>query len=180
MEIPNIFSGLASGAAGVVNGASGLVNGAWNGVKNTAAAVGNVALSLPSACRSLAASNASDFRSIISQYDLTRTWPNQFSEMLQRLRGGGYLNNGQFQDLSAIRTALDQAGITPVETVNLLQFYAGQVTTLQASGASSASGSQGGANGPATAAAAQHRLDWLSKVAMLQSSPGSAGLDQTI
>lgn len=115
---------------------------------------------------------------IFAQYDVTKITPQKFSEMLQKLQAAGVINADDMRELSQIRTDMDQAGIRPDETVNLLDFSNEKLQKLQKQLADLDPNTQ-----PSDRAAlqqsissAQRRFDWLQKFAAMHSSPELVGL----
>jgi len=109
----------------------------------------------------------------MADYDLTRISPQRFSEMLDRLHKGGVLTDEEFTQLSQIRPDLDREGIDANESVDLLDLYSQRTQKL----ARQVNDQPGDAAGRASLTAAQRRLDWLQKLALVHSSPDSIGLD---
>lgn len=70
-------------------------------------------------------------RDILSHYDMTDITPNDFSKLIQQLSDKGTLSQKDTQELSSIRVDLENAGISPDESVNLLDFYQQRITKAQ-------------------------------------------------
>jgi hypothetical protein len=126
-----------------------------------------------STARGLSAPPETALRTIMADYDLTRITPQKFSEMLDRLHKGGVLTDEEFTQLSQIRLDLDHEGIDAKESVDLLDLYSQRTQQLTRQ----TSGQMDDAAGRASLAAAQRRLDWLQKLALVHSAPDSVGLD---
>lgn len=158
MKITPISSAIAA--------ASGLAQAARFTEKKAASAV-------TSGIQSVAAA-ASTFREVVSQYKVTDMSPQDLSEMLQKLRSSGAISEADYKDLSAIRGDLESEGIGSDTATNLIEFYTNRIAKLQKS-----------QTNPLDTAAqtaidtAQRRLDWLKKVAEVQSSGASVGVDKT-
>lgn len=156
MKITPISSGIAA--------ASGLAQAARSSGKKAASTV-------TSGVQSAA---ASAFREVVSQYKVTNVSPQDFVEMLQKLHSAGVISEADYKDLLAIRSDLESEGIAPDAATNLIEFYTNRIAKLQKS--------QTNALDPTTQTAidtAQRRLDWLKKVAEVQSSGASVGVDKT-
>jgi hypothetical protein len=110
---------------------------------------------------------------ILRQYDVTHITPEAFSQMIQKLYKAGALSEKDYQELLAVRTDLQNAGVEPNETVNLLEHYSDKVSKAQKSmGTTLDDASQQQSLGPD-----MHRLDWMQKFAMIQANPDAVGLD---
>ena len=134
----------------------------------------------PATDTSSSAANSAAFRQVLSQYDVTSISPRQFSEMLQNLRKAGAISDQQYQDLSQVRSELDQAGIEPDERVDLVQFYADRLKKAQQSAADSQE--QTGtlpAGQTQLLSTLDQRLQWLRKVATIQTDP-AAGVNSVV
>jgi hypothetical protein len=108
---------------------------------------------------------------IISRYDVTSITPNEFTEMIQKLRQAGAVSDGEFQELSSIRTDLESAGVKPDETVNLVEFYSRKVSDLKQKIEFDNRGDDRQLLGLTL-----KRQDWAQKFALMQANPG-AGVD---
>jgi hypothetical protein len=108
---------------------------------------------------------------IISRYDVTSITPNEFTEMIQKLRQAGAVSDGEFQELSSIRTDLESAGVRPDETVNLVEFYGRKVSDLKQK---IELDNRGGDR--QLLDLTLKRQDWAQKFALMQANPG-AGVD---
>lgn len=158
MKINPISSGIAT--------ASGLAQAARSSGKKAASTV-------TSGIQSVAAA-ASAFREVVSQYKVTNVSPQEFVEMLQKLHSAGAISEADYKDLLAIRSDLESEGIAPDAATNLIEFYTNRIAKLQKA--------QTNTLDPTTQTAidtAQRRLDWLKKVAAVQSSGASVGVDKT-
>jgi len=78
---------------------------------------------------------------------------------------------------------LDSAGVLPEQNVNLLDFCSGKIQTAQqqikANQASPTPDPAAQQTLQQSAGAMQRRLDWLEKLAVVHSTPGTLGLDAT-
>lgn len=118
---------------------------------------------------------------ILSQYDVTQITPQQFSEMTQKLRAAGALNDADLRELNQVRSDLDAGGTRPNETVNLVSFYQRKVRGLQQT-LSEATADTPAAKQTATEQSlegCQQRLSWMQKFATLHATPGAMGVDLT-
>jgi len=110
---------------------------------------------------------------ILSRYDVTDISPAEFSKMIQRLFEAGTLSEQEVQQLAAIRMDLDVEGVKADESIDLLDFYAQKIQKLQRR----LSDADTPGAGNQQLAPLLHRLDWLEKFALIQSTPDSIGLD---
>jgi len=115
---------------------------------------------------------------ILASYDVTDMSPREFSEMLQKLYEAGALTDQELQELSLIRVDLDLEGVDPDKTLNLVDFYVEKINEL--------SQSLDDVEDPAglllsdrsaRLAPVKRRLEWLQKLAAVQSAPDGVGLD---
>ena len=164
MYIKSIVSGLANAAR---------LRQATQSPEKTAAAVHATG-------GDVAASPRATFRAIVSQYDVTKISPRALSEMLQKLRSAGAISDAELQELSLMRLDLDAQGVDPEKPTNVLDFYADRLRQLQDEQAKSPAAAGSGTAGEASVASVQRRLDWLRKLATVQSSRERAGVDKTI
>ena len=116
------------------------------------------------------AGQAAALREILAKYDVSRITPGQFSQMVQKLYSSGAITAQEYQDLSAVRVDLDAAGVSPDETVNLVELYRDKVHVAQRQ-----------ADDPDSAVRQQvgpllRRLDWLEKFATMHAQPDALGL----
>jgi hypothetical protein len=118
------------------------------------------------------ATNTSALREILAEYDVKDITPREFSEMLHKMRKSGVVAEDQLKDLSQIRMDLDRDGIDPDESINLVDYYADKLRGQPLG--SDATTQSGNAPSPE---ALKRRLDWLEKLALVQSSPDDAELD---
>jgi hypothetical protein len=109
---------------------------------------------------------------ILSDYDVTRISPNEFSEMIQKLYQAGAITESDYQSLSGIRADLETAGVQGDDSVNLIDFYTRKVNELQQKAESGEEQED-----RQLLAAATGRLDWVQKFALIQANPSSVGLD---
>ena len=77
------------------------------------------------------------------------------------------------QELSSIRVNLENAGVSPDESVNLLQFYQQQIAKVQGAAAQSSNL----AAAKPTIDALSGRLNWLQKFAAVRQQGGQSGVD---
>jgi len=160
MQISNVVSGLADPTT-------------WG--KKSEAAVQTATSALksiePQSQTNPAANKAS--AEILRQYDITNISPEAFSQMIQKLYKAGTLSEKDYQELSAVRMDLEQAGVEPDEAINMLEFYSDRVSKAQKElGTTLDEAAQQQRLGPD-----MHRLDWMQKFAMIQANPDAVGLD---
>jgi hypothetical protein len=110
---------------------------------------------------------------VLRKYDVTKISPEQFSQMIQKLYQSGTLSEKDYQELSSIRIDLENAGVEPDESINMLDFYTNKITKAQKElGA--------GIEDPVKQKSLTpdlHRLDWLQKFATVQANPDAVGLN---
>ena len=111
-------------------------------------------------------------KGIVSEYDLTDITPRDFSEMLRELRDAGALTDAEYGELAQIRLDMDAENLDPDDSLDLVEFY-GKTLDRARHGDESEKAS-------ATLASMGRRLDWLEKVAILQESPGAAGMNALV
>jgi len=116
---------------------------------------------------------AAELSAVLSQYDVHEISPTKFSEMLQKLFEVGAISQQELQTLALVRQDLDNAGIEPDEAIDLLDFYLSQIEKTDRRRDDSEADTAGSQQfGPLL-----KRLDWIEKFALIQSSPGTVGLD---
>jgi len=125
------------------------------------------------ASQTAAPSSTSAMRDILSHYDMTDISPSDFSKMVQQMSDKGAISQQDMQQLSAIRVDLENAGVNPDESVNLLQFYQQQIAKVQSAAAQSPNA---GAAQP-TIDALVGRLTWLQKFAAMGQQGGQSGVN---
>ena len=123
------------------------------------------------------AANSAALREIVSEYDVTKISPRAFSDMLQKLHQAGAVSDAEFQDLSMIRLDLDKEGLDPDKGVNLVELYADRLKRLRREREDFPDSPE---VSPPAMASAQRRLEWLQKVATIQSPHGAGGVDKTV
>jgi acyl-CoA reductase-like NAD-dependent aldehyde dehydrogenase len=160
MQISNVLAGYSDPATMAKQGEAGEAAGA-RGLK---AAEGHA---------SPATGKAKAMAEILSRYDVTDISPAEFSRMIQRLFEAGTLSEQELQQLAAIRMDLDLDGVEVDESIDLLDFYAQKIEKLQRR----LSDADTPGAGNQQLAPLLHRLDWLEKFALIQSTPDSIGLD---
>jgi pyruvate/2-oxoglutarate dehydrogenase complex dihydrolipoamide acyltransferase (E2) component len=87
--------------------------------------------SAPATAPATAAPATAAMRQILAQYDVTDISPSEFSDMVQQLQQSGYISPQDTKDLAAIRMDLEQAGIDPNQSINLVDFYRERVEKAQ-------------------------------------------------
>jgi hypothetical protein len=113
-------------------------------------------------------------REILAEYDATDISPNELSSMVQKLQKSGAISAQDAKDLAAMRVDLDQAGVAPNESINLVDFYRQQVQKAQ----------QGLDSHPGSVQQQQlqslrQRLQWAEKLAAGHDHPEDIGLSTT-
>ena len=109
---------------------------------------------------------------ILAKYDVKNITPTEFSEMVQKLRQAGAISDGEIQELAAIRSDLEAAGVEPDERIDLTDFY--QRKLKQA---------QNKLDDPSEASRQQRlspllrRYDWVQKFAVMHANPQAVGID---
>jgi hypothetical protein len=112
--------------------------------------------------------------SILRKYDITNISADDFSQMVTQLHQAGALSDKDVQDLSNVRTDLAAAGISPTQSVNLVDFYASKVQQDQKS---IQSNGENGVVNQQQLGADKHQLDWMQKFATIQEHPDTIGVD---
>jgi uncharacterized Zn finger protein len=110
---------------------------------------------------------------ILGQYDVSDITPKEFSEMVQKLRNTGCMEEADLRELTQIRSDLDTSGIAADEKVNLLTYYRQRLHTLQSQG----SGATESDTAKQSMAGVQRRLDWVQKLATMHEASDAVGLD---
>ncbi len=139
-----------------------------NAISNIKAA-GNAAAT----AQSLAPTATAAMREVLSQYNMANITPNDFSNLVQQMSEKAAISPKDVQELSSIRGDLDNAGIGPDESVNLLQFYRQQIAKAQGAAAQSSSP----VVAKATIDALVGRLNWLQKFAAVRQQGGQSGVN---
>ncbi|MGA2065349.1 MAG: hypothetical protein ABSG86_10280 [Thermoguttaceae bacterium] len=120
------------------------------------------------------ASSTAAMREILAQYDVTDISPSELSTMVQKLQQSGAISPQDAKELAAVRMDLEQAGVHPDESVNLVDFYRQRVQQAQ----------QAAGNHPSAAQQQQlqterQRLQWAEKFAAGHANPEDIGLSTT-
>ena len=124
MIVPNALSGLSNLTSLVKRSDTADIKGA---AAAKAAAVAQSSPPTPTAA----------MREILSHYDMTDITPNDFSKLIQQLSDKGTISQKDTQELSSIRVDLENAGVGPDESVNLLEFYQQRIAKVQEAAAQS-------------------------------------------
>jgi hypothetical protein len=127
--------------------------------------------------RGLSGTPTEAMRQVMADYDLTQITPQQYSEMLDRLRKGNAITEEEYSQLSQVRTELDSEGVGESEKVDLLSFYHQRSQRLSKQVEETSSDTAGRAALAKSLRDTQHRLDWLEKLEMVHAQPDSIGLD---
>jgi len=155
MIVPNALSGLTDVASLAQRSDTSEVK---------AAATGKAAVvAKPSPLSSTAA-----MRDILSHYDMTDITPSDFSKLVQQLSDKGAISQKETQELSSIRVDLENAGVSPDESVNLLEFYRQRLAKARETAAQSGNATAAKANVDAIVG----RLNWLQKFAAVPQQSG--------
>jgi hypothetical protein len=110
---------------------------------------------------------------ILRHYDVTHITPEEFSQMVQKLYKAGTISEKDFQELSIVRGDLENAGVEPDESINILEFYSDKLSKAQKNlGSNLDEAARQQRLGPDL-----RRLDWMQKFAMIQANPDAVGLD---
>jgi hypothetical protein len=154
MNVTNVLGGLRHATARLTHGGSVNINAVTAELKSK--------LSTPTAA----------MRQVLSQYDMTNITPNNFANLVQQLSAKGAISSTDAQQLAAIPGELQNAGVGPNESVNLLQFYQEQISKVQGTATQS----------PSAAAEANFsqlvgRMQWLAKFASARNPGNAAGLN---
>ena len=159
MQISNITSGMSDAAS------------LGKRSEQTASHFGKQAKSLESSL-STAASSSKAMAEILKKYDVKNITPEQFSSMIQQLYDKGAITKQEYQELSAIRTDLEDAGIGANEQVNLIEFYSKKLVNAQ-------SDQESISNNLAKQQSAllSSRLDWAQKFSAVHDNPDAVGMD---
>jgi hypothetical protein len=144
----------------------------WGKRSDSSEAAGSAAgkEALPASASSVATSAAG--RAILAKYDVTNISPDQFSQMIRQLYDAGSISQQDYQQLSKVRSDMDSAGLKPDQSINLLNFYRQKVqhARQQSDDSTDPAASQD------QVASMQHNLDWLEKIATVQSQPEATGV----
>jgi hypothetical protein len=157
MNIPNVLSGLTD--------LTSLSKRSDTSVVKTAA--GNAA----AADASSPPTPTAAMREIVAHYDMTDISPNDFSKLIQQLSDKGVISQKDSQELSSIRVDMENAGLDPDESVNLLSFYQEKIAKAK----DDAAHAQDGAAQP-NLEPFLGKLNWLQKFATARQQ-GSSGVN---
>jgi hypothetical protein len=138
------------------------------------AAVGAAGTAGQGADPAAAAQSAAAMRQVLAKYDVTDISPSEFSEMVQKLQQSGALSSQDALNLSAVRLDLEQAGVAPDESINLVDFYRQRVKKAQQQFDEAPSPVRQQQLLPM-----QQRLQWLEKFAAGHARPEQVGLSAT-
>ncbi|MGO9108170.1 MAG: hypothetical protein ACLP9L_02955 [Thermoguttaceae bacterium] len=160
MNVPNVLSGLTDLTSQVNNGANTVIKAAAVGKAAT------TALSAPPA-------STAAMREILSHYDMTDITPSDFSKLIQQLSDKGTISQKDTQELSSIRVDLENAGVNPDESVNLLDFYQQRIAKVQDDAAQSTNPEAAQPNIDLLVG----RLNWIQKFAVVRQQGNSSGVN---
>jgi hypothetical protein len=161
MNIPSIQAGPDLSALAKQPAAAGAVK--------PAVTAGSAPASAPPAVPATAA-----MRQILAQYDVTNISPSEFSDMVQKLQQSGAISPQDAKELAATRMDLEQAGIDPHQSINLVDFYRERVQKAQ-----DKFDANPGAVQQQQLQAQQQRLQWMEKLAAGHAHPEDIGLSTT-
>jgi hypothetical protein len=99
--------------------------------RNEPAAAGAAKPAATAGSAPAAAPATAAMRQILAQYDVTDISPSELSDMVQKLQQSGSISPQDAKDLAAIRMDLEQAGIEPDQSINLVDFYRERVQKAQ-------------------------------------------------
>jgi hypothetical protein len=140
--------------------------------ESTASTAQGLLKSLASPSETSPSTSNTALREILAEYNVADITPREFSDMLQKMRKSGIISEDEFKDLSQIRTDLEGDQVNPDDSINLVEYYANklrkQPEDIDASNLS---------NDETPPETLRRRLDWLQKIALVQSSPDETGLD---
>ncbi|MCC6124813.1 MAG: hypothetical protein IT426_07625 [Pirellulales bacterium] len=158
----------------ISNVLNGFTDAAKLGAKKAEQAAGSLLKILKpgdAAAQPSAASRAA-MTDILRRYDVTDITPEDFSNMITKLRDAGAISDQDFQELSSIRTELESQGLPADESVNLVQLFGDMLRKAQ----QQIGDKPEGENLPKLAPA-MRKLDWLQKFALIHANPDAAGID---
>jgi len=116
-------------------------------------------------------------RSILASYDVTDITPRQFSAMLAELRDSGAMSDEELSELGQILVDLDAENVDPDESLDLVQFYSDRLEDLQEQLGDTEAEDQTASGVASSLAAAESRLSWVTKFAVMHSAPDAVGMD---
>jgi hypothetical protein len=159
MQINNITSGLADAAS------------LGKRADQTASNLGKQSKPLESSL-STSPTSQKAMAEIMKKYDVKNITPEQFSSMIQQLYDKGAITKQEYQELSAIRTDLEKAGIGSNESINLIEFYSKKIVNAQQDqeGESTNLSKQ-------QSAILSSRLDWAEKFSAVHENPDAIGMN---
>ena len=160
MQISNVVTGLSDATT-------------WGKKSETAVKAGTSAIK---SLDSLAQANPTAQKAsvdVLRQYDITNITPDSYSQMIQKLYKAGAISEKDYQDLAAVRSDLDKAGIEPDESINMLEFCSDKLSKTQRN----LSDSKDQPANQQSLGTDARRLDWMQKFAMIQANPDAVGLD---
>jgi hypothetical protein len=123
-----------------------------------------------------ASTSTGRLREILAGYDVTNITPKTFSEMLQKLQQSGLLPEKDMQELSQIRTDMEQDGVGTDQSVNLLDIYAKKLKAAEQE-ASGLADKLAAADVQGATTSLRRRLDWLEKFAAIHASPEASTIN---
>ena len=151
-----------------------------SGQQSGASPIDQVLATLSGADSSSTSSTATA-REILSHYDITNISPRDFSQLLSDLHTSGTISDAELQDLASIRTELDNQGISPDESVNLLDIFQGklkqQIETGQNAATGQAESMQTADDQKQSVALTQRQITWLQKFSTLHEEASSESVD---
>jgi hypothetical protein len=131
--------------------------------------------SSPTSSATTTSTSSAAFRDIVKQYDIRNITPRQFSSLIEQLHDSGTISDADQKELAQLRAELDQSGADPDESMNLLDFMQTKIAQLQKK--SDSLSSQNLNTGNLNLATAQKQLDWVKKLATVQSPTDNGGVD---
>jgi hypothetical protein len=159
MNVPNVLSG--------VTGLTSLVK--RSDPSDVKAAAGKAA----TVAQSTLPTSTAAMREVVSHYDMTDITPTDFSKLIQQLSDKGAISPKDVQELSSVRVDLENAGVSPDESVNLLDFYQQRIAKVSENAAQSPDG----AAAKPSIDALVGRLSLLQKFAAVRQQGASTGVN---
>ncbi len=110
---------------------------------------------------------------IVAQYDATKITPAELGELAQKLFDAGAISAAELQELLAMRSDLEKAGIEADDRVDLIEFYRERVDRIDRNAA------HGSPAERQELAAELKKLDWAEKLATAHQHPEYLGINTT-
>lgn len=151
----------------------------------TGAQSGDVPLAAPTdSTTGSSATSTSDYRQILSKYNVSDITPREFSQLIHDLSASGAINDSELQELTSIRFDLDKSGYDADEKVDLVNLFGARLKQLQESSKDAGTGVETSDQTPerrqANLDASQKQLEWLQKFATLHAESSSESLNTLV